>query len=150
MFEEKIIELGIEIPEAPKPLASYVPAVKSGNFIFTSGQLPIKNGKLFYTGKVGESITEDEAIKAAELCAVNCLSAAKTIVKSLDDIKRVVKVVVFVASSKDFNSQPKIANGASDLIVKIFGDFGKHSRSAVGVSELPLNAPIEVEMIFEV
>ncbi|GAB4131730.1 MAG: RidA family protein [Ignavibacteriales bacterium] len=150
MFEEKIRELGIEIPESPKPLASYVPAVKSGNLIFTSGQLPIKNGKLLFTGKVGAEISEEDATKAAEFCAINCLSAAKTIIKNLDEIKRVVKVVAFVASNQNFNSQPKVANGASDLIVKIFGDYGKHSRSAVGVSELPLNSPVEVEMIFEV
>ena len=150
MFEQKLTELGINIPEAPKPLASYIPAVRSGNLIFTSGQLPLKDGKLQYIGKVGAEISEEAAMKAAEICAINCLSAAKTLINSIDQIKQVIKVTVFVASASGFNAQPKIANGASDLMVKIFGDLGKHSRSAVGVAELPLNSPVEIEMIFEV
>jgi enamine deaminase RidA (YjgF/YER057c/UK114 family) len=150
MFEQKLNELGIIIPEAPKPLASYIPAVKSGNLIFTSGQLPIKEGKLLFVGKVGAEISEDDAMKAAEVCAINCISAAKTLLNSINQIKRVIKVSVFVASASGFIAQPKVANGASDLMVKIFGEFGKHSRCAVGVAELPLNAPVEIEMIFEV
>mgnify|MGYP005839626133 CR=1 FL=1 len=150
MIEEKLAELGITIPEAPKPLASYVPAIRTGNLIFTSGQLPLREGKLMFTGKVDAACTEAYAIKAAEICAINCLSAIKSQVASLNDIKRILKVTVFVASSSNYNSQPKVANGASDFILKLFGDNGKHVRSAVGVSELPLNSPVEVEMVAEI
>ena len=147
MFDEKAKELGIEIPEAPKPLASYVPALKVEKLIFTAGQLPLQNGNLFAEGKVGDSVSEEEAIKAAEICAINCLSAVKSVTGSLDEIEKIVKVTVFVNSASGFTSQPKVANGASDLLIKIFGDAGKHVRSAVGVSELPMNAPVEIEMI---
>ncbi len=147
MFDEKVKELGIEIPEAPKPLASYVPALKEGNLVFTAGQLPLQSGKLFSEGKVGDTVSEEDAVKAAEICAINCLSAVKSVTGSLDEIEKIVKVTVFVNSARGFSSQPKVANGASDLLVKIFGDAGKHVRSAVGVSELPLNAPVEIEMI---
>lgn len=150
MIEQKLTELGITIPAAPKPLASYIPAVKSGNLIFTAGQLPMKDGKLQFSGKLGDTCNEENAIKAAELCAINCLSAIKTQLSSLNEIKRIIKITVFVASASGFISQPKIANGASDFIVKIFGENGMHARSAVGVAELPLNAPVEVEMIVEI
>lgn len=150
MIEQKLIELGITIPAAPKPLASYIPAIKSGNLIFTAGQLPIKDGKLQFSGKLGENCNDEDAIKAAELCAINCLSAIKTQLNSLNEIKRIVKITVFVASASGFISQPKIANGASDFVVKLFGENGKHARSAVGVAELPMNAPVEVEMIVEI
>lgn len=147
MFEEKAKELGIEIPEAPKPLAAYVSALKVDRLIYTAGQLPLKNGLLIAEGKVGNEVSEEDAFKAAELCAVNCLSAVKSITGSLDEIEQIVKITVFVNSASGFSAQPKIANGASELLVKLFGDAGKHARSAVGVSELPMNAPVEIEMI---
>jgi enamine deaminase RidA (YjgF/YER057c/UK114 family) len=146
MIEEKLNRLGFKIPPAPKPLAAYIPALKAGNFIFTSGQVPIENGKIIYKGKVGKDITEDEASKAAELCLINCLSAVKNVVDDLDRIKRIVKLTVFVNSADDFVAQPKVANGASELLEEVFGENGKHVRSAVGVNELPLNSAVEIEM----
>ena len=147
MIEEKIKELGIDIPPAPKPLAAYIPATKVGNLIYTSGQVPIVDGKIMYVGKVGKDLTEDEARKATELCLINCLSAVKSIVRNLDDIRRIIKLTVFVNSTEGFNAQPKVANGASELLEKIFGENGKHVRSADGVNELPLNSAVEIEMI---
>ncbi len=151
MVEEKIKEiLGYELPVAPKPLAAYVPAVKSDNLVFTSGQLPMKEGKLFAEGKVGGKVSEEAAMECAKICAVNCLSAVKSVIGNLDSIEQIVKLTVFVNSAEGFSSQPKVANGASEFVVQIFGDAGKHSRSAVGVSELPLNAPVEIEMIVKI
>lgn len=150
MIEQKIAELGIEIPEAPTPLAAYIPAIARGNMVFTAGQLPMLNGQLLYEGKVGADVSLEEAIKAAETCAVNCLSVIKAEVGNLDKIRRIVKVTVFVNSADGFIKQPQVANGASELLVKIFGDNGKHVRSAVGVNELPINAPVEIEMIAEI
>ena len=151
MIEEKIKEIiGYELPVAPKPLASYVPVMKSGNLIFTSGQLPMKDGKLLAVGKVGRDVSENEAIECAKLSAINCLSAVKSLSGNLDNIEQIVKLVVFVNSGQNFTGQPKIANGASDFLVQVFGEKGKHSRSAIGVSELPLNSPIEIEMIVRI
>lgn len=150
MIEERLRELGIEIPDAPKPLAAYVPALKVNDLVYTAGQLPMVSGQLKYAGKLGKDISEDDAQKAAEICAVNCLSAIKSVIGSLDNIERIIKLVVFVNSSEEFIAQPKIANGASEFIVKVFGEAGKHVRSAVGVSQLPLNAPVEIEMIVKV
>jgi enamine deaminase RidA (YjgF/YER057c/UK114 family) len=151
MIEEKIKEvLGYELPVAPKPLAAYVPAVKSDNLVFTSGQLPMKEGKLFADGKVGKEVSEEVAMECSKICAVNCLSAIKSVIGNLDSIEQIVKLTVFVNSADGFSSQPKVANGASEFIVQIFGDAGKHSRSAVGVSELPLNASVEIEMIAKI
>lgn len=151
MVEEKIRELlGFELPNAPKPLAAYVPALQSENFIMTSGQLPMKNGKLLAEGKVGYEVSEEIGIECARQCALNCLSAVKSVIGDLDRIEHVVKLTAFVNSAIGFHSQPKIANGASEFLVQVFGDAGKHARSAVGVSELPLNAPIEIEMIVKV
>ncbi len=147
MIEEKLNKIGLKIPPAPKPLAAYIPAIKVGNLVFTSGQVPIADGKIVYEGKVGKDLTEDEALKAAELCLVNCLSAVKSIIGNLDNIKRIVKLTVFVNSANDFTAQPIVANGASELLEKIFGENGKHVRSAVGVNELPLNSAVEIEMI---
>ena len=147
MIEEKIKELGFLLPEAPKPLAAYVPAVKVDGFVFTSGQLPTENGVLKYKGKVGAQVSETEGSKAAEICALNCLSVIKSVAGSLDNIEQVVKLTAFVNSADFYSGQPRVANGASELLVKIFGDKGKHARSAVGVSELPLDAPVEIEMI---
>lgn len=148
-IEKRIEELGYKLSTPPKPLAAYVPAVKSGKWIFTAGQLPIVEGELKYSGKVPHTISEEDAIKAAEICALNCLSVIKAEIGDLDKIERIVKLTVFVNSTDDYAKHPAIANGASELLVKIFGDAGKHSRSAVGVSSLPLNAPVEVEMIAE-
>lgn len=149
MFEEKLKELGIEIPEAPKPLASYIPAAISGNLIYTAGQVPLEGGKLNYTGLVGKDISIEDAQKAAKVCAINCLSVIKSVIGDLNKIERILKLTVFVASSDGFVDQPKVANGASDFIVEVFREKGKHVRSAVGVSGLPINAPVEIEMIAE-
>ena len=150
MIEEKINQLGFSLPAAPKPLASYVPAIKSGDLVFTAGQLPIKDGSLVFKGKLGKDLSEDEGKKAAQLCALNCLSAIKNEIESLDNIDRIIKLTVFVNSSKGFINHPQVANGASDLIKEVFGENGKHVRSAVGVAELPLNAPVEIEMICKI
>lgn len=151
MIEEKLKEiLSYDLPSAPKPLASYVPAQKVGNLVFTSGQLPFKDGKLITEGKVGSDVNEELAIECARQCAVNCLSAIKSIVGNLDKVELVVKLVVFIASAAGFNQQPKIANGASDFMKLVFGDAGNHTRSAVGVCELPINAPVEIEMIVKI
>jgi enamine deaminase RidA (YjgF/YER057c/UK114 family) len=147
MIEEKLNKLGLKIPPAPKPLAAYIPAIKVGNFIFTSGQVPVINGEIIYAGKVGKDLSEDDGRKAAELCLINCLSAVKSIIGNLDNIKQIVKLTVFVNSADGFSAQPKVANGASELLEKILGENGKHVRSAVGVNELPLNSAVEIEMI---
>jgi len=151
MFEEKIKEItGVELPIAPKPLAAYIPAQLEGNLVFTSGQLPLKEGKLIAEGKVPGIVSEETAIESARQCAVNCLSAVKSVIGDIEKIEQIVKLTVFVNSSAGFSGQPKVANGASEFLVQIFGDKGKHARSAVGVSELPLNAPVEIEMIVKV
>ncbi len=150
MIEEKIKELGLEIPEVAKPLAAYIPAKKVGNLVMTSGQVPLVKGVISYAGKVGSDLTEEEGQKAAQICALNCLAAIKEVIGNLDKIIEVVKLTVFVASVENFTAQPKVANGASELIGKIFGEAGKHVRSAVGVTSLPLNASVEIEMIVRV
>lgn len=147
MIEERIKELGFTLPEPPKPLAAYVPAITAGDLIFTAGQLPIAGGELKYTGKLGKEISEEVGKKAAEICALNCLSAIKGSAGELNRIEQVIKLTVFVNSAEGFTNQPVVANGASELMEKIFGDKGKHARSAVGVNELPKNAPVEIEMI---
>jgi enamine deaminase RidA (YjgF/YER057c/UK114 family) len=148
--EEKLFQLGFNLPDAPTPLAAYVPSLKSGNLIFTAGQVPISDGKLLYKGKLGSEVSIEDGMKAAEVCALNCLSVIKKEAGSLDSIKRIVKVTVFVNSSDGFTDQPKVANGASELLVKLFEENGKHVRSAVGVNELPIDAAVEIEMIAEV
>ena len=150
MFEAKIKQMGINIPEVVKPLAAYIPALQVGNLVMTSGQVPISAGMLKYKGKVGKDLSEDQGKEAAKLCALNCLSAIKSVIGNLDIIKRVVKLTVFVNSAEGFTAQPKVANGASEFIGEIFGEAGKHVRSAVGVSELPLNSAVEIEMMVEV
>ena len=149
MFEEKIQQLGINIPEAAKPLAAYIPALQVGNLVMTSGQVPLIDGAIKFQGKVGKDLSEEEGKEAAKICALNCLGAIKSVIGSLDKIKRVVKLTVFVNSAAGFTAQPKVANGASEFLVEIFGEAGKHTRSAVGVSELPLNSAVEIEMIVE-
>ena len=148
--EEKIKELGIDIPEAPKPLGSYVPCVQAGNLLFLSGILPLRNGKLMRTGRVGESVSLDEAREDAKTAAVNALSVLKANIGSLDKVKRCIKITGYVASAPDFTEQPKVLNAASALMFEIFGEKGRHARAAVGVNVLPLNSPLEIEFIFEV
>ena len=142
-------ELGVVLPQVAAPLASYVPAVRTGNLVYTSGQLPLQAGKLVGTGKVGGEVSPEDAKAMARICALNALAAVNALV-GIDAVKQVVKVVGFVASAPGFNGQPGVVNGASDLLAEVFGDKGVHARSAVGVSELPLDAPVEVEMIVEV
>ena len=148
--EGRLAELGLEVPEVAKPVAVYVPAVRSGNQVFTSGQLPMRSGELMLTGKVGDDVSADQAYACAQQCALNALAAVRSVVGDLSSVSRVVKVVVFVASTPDFTGQPGVANGVSELLGKVFGDAGVHARSAVGVSALPLDAPVEVEMLVEV
>ena len=148
--EERLADLGLSVPEVPKPVAVYVPAVRSGNFVFTSGQLPMRSGELMQTGKVGGDVSPDEAVECAQQCALNAIAAVKAELGDLDLVKRVVKVVVFVASTPDFTGQPQVANGASELFGSVFADAGVHARSAVGVPVLPLDAPVEVELVVEI
>lgn len=150
MINEKLQEMGIEIPEAPKPLASYIAATVVGELVYTAGQIPIEKGKLKFEGIVGKDISTDKAQQAAKVCAINCLSVIKSEIGDLDRIEQIVKVTVFVASVENYTDQPKVANGASDFLVEVFGEKGKHVRSAVGVSSLPINAPVEIEMIAKI
>ncbi len=148
--EENLAELGLSVPEVAKPVAVYVPAVRSGDHVFTSGQLPMRSGELMYTGKVGGEVSPEEAVECAQQCALNAIAAVKAVIGDLAQVKRVVKVVCFVASTPDFTGQPAVANGVSELLGKVFGDAGIHARSAVGVSVLPLDSPVEVELLVEV
>ena len=142
-------QLGVALPEVVAPLASYVPAVRTGNLVYTAGQLPMESGRLALTGKVGAEVSPEEGKAMARVCALNALAAVNSVV-GIDAVTRVVKVVGFVASAPGFNGQPSVVNGASDLLAEVFGDKGAHARSAVGVAELPLDAPVEVELIVEV
>ena len=148
--EERLADLGLSVPEVSKPVAAYIPAVRSGDHVFTSGQLPMRDGELMMTGKVGGEVSQDEAVECARQCALNALAAIRAEVGELSAVARVVKVVVFVASTPDFTGQPGVANGVSELLGEIFGEAGRHARSAVGVPVLPLDAPVEVEMLVEV
>ncbi len=148
--EEKLAELGLTVPDVAKPVAAYVPAVRSGNYVYTSGQLPMRSGELMMTGKVGGEVTPEEALECAQQCALNAIAAVKAEIGDLAAIKRIVKVVCFVASTPDFTGQPQVANGASHLFGEVFGDAGVHARSAVGVSVLPLDSPVEVEIVVEI
>lgn len=150
MIEEKLKKLNITIPVAPKPLASYIPVTRVGNLVFTAGQIPLENGILKFKGKISKDIDLETGKEAAKLCAINCLSVIKSEIGDLDKIKKIVKVTVFVNSADGFTDQPKVANGASDLLVELFEEKGKHVRSAVGVNELPIDASVEVEMIVEI
>jgi enamine deaminase RidA (YjgF/YER057c/UK114 family) len=148
--EEKLAELGLTVPDVAKPVAAYLPAVRSGNYIYTSGQLPMRSGELMMAGKVGGEVTPDEAVECAQQCALNAIAAVKAEIGDLAAVKRIVKVVCFVASTPDFTGQPQVANGASHLFGEVFGDAGVHARSAVGVPVLPLDAPVEVEIVVEI
>ena len=147
MIEAKIKELGYTLPEPAKPLAAYIPAIKIDKFVYTAGQLPSTNGQLRYKGKVGFNISEEDGQKAAVISLLNCLAVIKSVCGDLDQIEQVIKLTVFVNSADGFINQPMVANGASELLIKIFGDAGKHVRSAVGVNELPVDAPLEIEMV---
>ena len=148
--EERLEAMGLAVPEVAKPVAAYVPAVRSGNHVFTSGQLPMRDGQLMLTGKVGGEVSQEEAVACAQQCALNAIAAVKAEIGDLSLVKRIVKVVAFVASTPDFTGQPQVANGASELFGKVFGDAGVHARSAVGVPVLPLDSPVEVEIMVEV
>ncbi|HEY2449119.1 MAG TPA: RidA family protein [Mycobacterium sp.] len=143
----RLAQMGIELPGVAKPLASYVPAVRSGNLVYTAGQLPMQSGNLARTGKVGADVTPEEGKELARICTLNALAAVDSLV-GLDAVTQVIKVTGFVASAAGFNGQPGVVNGASDLLAEVFG--GSHARSAVGVSELPLDSPVEVELVVEV
>ncbi|WP_327290355.1 RidA family protein [Streptomyces sp. NBC_01198] len=145
----RLAELGLTLPEVVPPLAAYQPAVRSGNYVYTSGQLPMVDGKLPATGKVGAEVTPEQAKELARVCALNALAAVKSVAGDLDRIARVVKVVGFVASDPSFTGQPGVVNGASELLGEVLGDRGVHARSAVGVAVLPLDAPVEVELQVE-
>ncbi|WP_410537425.1 RidA family protein [Streptomyces sp. KL2] len=147
--ESRLAELGLTLPEVAAPLASYVPAVLSGSYVYTAGQLPMVDGRLPVTGKVGAEVTPEEARELARVCALNALAAVKSVAGDLDRIARVVKVVGFVASAPDFTGQPGVVNGASELLGEVLGDRGVHARSAVGVAVLPIDAPVEVEIQVE-
>lgn len=148
--EERLDKLGLTLPEVVPPLAAYVPAVRTGDYVHTSGQLPMVDGKPVATGKVGAEVSPEEARELARICALNALAAVKSVIGDLSGIVRIVKVVAFVASDPSFDGQPQVANGASELLAEVLGEAGKHARSAVGVAVLPVNAPIEVELIAEV
>lgn len=145
--EKRLGELGLQLPPVQKPIASYVPAVKVGAFVFSSGQGPLVDGRPKYIGRLGEELTLEQGYEAARICTLNCLAAINAEVGSLDYVDRVVKVLGFVSSTEGFTDQSRVLNGASDLLVKIFGEKGRHARSAIGVNVLPMNIPVEVEII---
>jgi len=148
--EDRLAELGLTLPDVPAPVAADTPAVRTGDLVFTSGQVPTVDGKVVATGKVGAEVDAADAQEYARICALNALAAVKALVGDLDKVSRVVKVVGFVASAPDFTGQPGVINGASELLNQVFGDAGVHARSAVGVAALPLDVPVEVEILVEV
>lgn len=148
--EQRLAAVGLDVPALVPPLAAYTPAVSTGSLVFTAGQLPLRAGELLAEGVVGHGVTPDEAVMCAQQCALNAIAAVKAEIGDLDRVTRVVKVVVFVASSSDFFQQPAVADGASELLATAFGEAGRHARSAVGVAVLPLNAPVEVEIVVAV
>jgi enamine deaminase RidA (YjgF/YER057c/UK114 family) len=149
-YEAQLKELGIELPQPPKPVATYIPAVRAGNLLFLSGVLPMQNGQLAYTGKLGRDLTVEQGMQAAKIALLNALAIARQELGTLDRITRVVKVVGHVASAEGFTEQPQVLNGASDLLVEIFGDAGRHARVAIGAAELPRRAAVEIEVILAV
>ena len=148
--EERLTALGLELPVVPPPLAAYVPAVRTGRYVYTAGQLPLVDGALLMTGKVGAEVGAAEAAALARVCALNALAAVASVSGGLSAVVRVVKVTGFVASAPDFTQQAQVVNGASELLLEVFGEAGRHARSAVGMAVLPLDAPVEVELIAEV
>ncbi|BCA53153.1 hypothetical protein W02_02930 [Nitrospira sp. KM1] len=149
-YERKLDELNITLPPAPKPVATYIPAVRAGELLFLSGVLPMRDGQLAYSGKLGRELTLEQGTEASKLALLNALAIARQELGSLDQIVRVVKVVGHVASAEGFNDQPQVLNGASDLLVKIFGEAGRHARVAIGAAELPRKAAVEIELILHV
>jgi len=147
---ERLAELGLTLPPVATPQAAYVPAVRTGAYVYVSGQVPVVDGKLPATGKVGAEVSPADAAGLARICVLNAIAAAAAAAGGLDRIRRIVKVVGFVASAPGFNGQPLVVNGASELLIEVFGEEGRHARSAIGVAELPLDAPVEVELIAEV
>jgi enamine deaminase RidA (YjgF/YER057c/UK114 family) len=148
--EERLAALGLTLPPVAPPVAAYVPAVRSGNYVYTSGQLPLVDGKLQGTGKVGDAVAPEEAAALARIAALNALAAAASVAGGVDAIARIVKVTCFIASAPAFTGQAQVANGASELLIEVLGDAGRHARSAVGMAVLPLDSPVEVELIAEV
>ncbi len=148
--EAKLQQMGLELPEAPTPVAAYIPAKRVGDLVFVSGQIPLKDGKIAYTGKVGAERTQEEGYEAAKLCALNALAAVKALTGSLDAIEEIVQVRGFVNCTPDFQNHPEVINGASELLVELFGERGRHARAAVGVSSLPRDVTVEVEMVVRV
>lgn len=148
-FEQKISDLGLNLPEVAPPAGSYLPAITSGNLVFTAGQIPLVEGKLIATGKVGDEISLEQAQDIARVCVMNAIAAVKSEIGDLQRINRIVKLVGFVSSTPSFIQQPQVINAASDLLAEIFGEVGRHARSAVGVAVLPLDAPVEIELIVE-
>ena len=150
IYETKLESLGLSLPPIPNPVAAYIPAKQTGKIVFTAGQLPMVNGELISKGLLGQDVEVDEANKAARICTLNALAAIKGVVGDLDRIKQIVRVVGYVASVPTFTQQPAVVNGASELLLEIFGENGKHARSAVGMAVLPLNASVEIELTVEV
>lgn len=148
-IEDKIVAMGITLPAVPAPPASFVSAVTTGNLVFLSGQIPLEDGALRFTGKVGKEVSLEDGYAMARVCVINLLAALKSEVGNLDRVKRIVKVNGYVSSAPGFNDQPRVINGASDFLVEVFGKKGEHARAAVGVFELPFNCPVEVEMVVE-
>jgi enamine deaminase RidA (YjgF/YER057c/UK114 family) len=149
-IEQKLTSLGLTLPQTPKPVAAYIPAIQVDNMVYTSGQIPVVAGELKFTGKLGREISKEQGYKAAKICALNALSAIKSVIGDLNRIEQIVKVVGFVASAEGFTDQPAVVNGASEFLKELFGEQGAHARSAVGMAELPLGAAVELEMIVKV
>lgn len=149
-FERRLVELGIGLPPAPKPVANYVPAVRAGELVFLSGVIPSRDGKLLYVGKLGRELSVEQGYEAAKATVLNALAILRGEIGTLDNLKRVVRLVGHVASAEGFVQHPAVINGASDLLVQIFGDAGRHARVALGAAELPMNAPVELELIVQV
>lgn len=148
--EARLAELGITLPQLPTPQGAYIPTVRTGSYVYASGQVPMRDGGLLATGKVGAEVDLETAQACARQCAINLIAALKAEVGDLGTVARIVKLVVFVASAPDFTDQPKVGNGASDLMAEVFGDRGLHARSAIGVAQLPLGVPVEVELVAEI
>ncbi|UVT17523.1 MAG: RidA family protein [Nitrospira sp.] len=149
-YEQRLKQLGLELPPPPKPVANYVPVVKSGNLLFLSGVLPSRDGQLMMTGKLGEGLTVEQGMEAAKAAVLNGLSIIRSVTGSLDQVTQIVKMVGYIASAPGFADQPQVLNGASDLLVSVFGDAGRHARVAVGAAELPRHAPVEIELVVQV
>jgi len=149
-YEQRLKHLGLELPAPPKPVANYVPVVKSGNLLFLSGVLPSRDGQLMMTGKLGEGLTVEQGMEAAKTAVLNGLSIIRSVTGSLDQVTQIVKMVGYIASASGFADQPQVLNGASDLLVSVFGDAGRHARVAVGAAELPRHAPVEIELVVQV